>query len=460
MKSTRYPGCLALLMGALLIWGCGRKTPEPEVPGPGGENVSKGAPVELEVAVFEGGYGLDFFRARAEEFAQKKGLTLHFWGNPRVWEQLRPRFVQGDVPDLSWPGWDMDTWSLVYEGQVQAMDEYLETPAWDQDKPWKETFMPSLLERGKYQGHYYILPFNYNAFGWWYNVKMFQTHGWKPPRTWEELLTLGEKIKAAGIAPLTFQGKYPDYMLRGFFLPWAISVGGLEAYAAAQNLEPGAWAAEPFLKAAEMIAELVRRDFFLKGSIGLDHTASQMEFIEGRAAMIPCGTWLYSEMKKQMPKGFVMDFILPPVVSGGKGDPTLVHAAPETWIVPAKAKHPELGAELYKYMTSLENAKKFVAEKHTLMSIIGSDAGELPPNLKSPARIMREAKGIWHADHSEWYRAMNKELESALAALLTGEVTPAECVARMEKAATKAREDERLPKHRVTYETKTGKRGN
>jgi ABC-type glycerol-3-phosphate transport system substrate-binding protein len=123
MKMHRI-GMIALAFGLLAV-GCARQTAEE----PGGGSVAppteaaKGASVKMEVAVFQGGYGLDFFEKKAQEYAEKKGIEVKVWGNPRIWEQLRTRFVSGDVPDLSWPGWGMDVWALVYEGQVKAMDD-------------------------------------------------------------------------------------------------------------------------------------------------------------------------------------------------------------------------------------------------------------------------------------------------------------------------------------------------
>jgi len=422
---------------ALILVGCGEKTATK----PGGK-------VEVEVAVFQGGYGLDFFEYAAREYEKlHPDVKIRVWGNPRIWEQLRTRFVAGDVPDLCWPGWGMDTWALVYEGKVMEMDKFLDGKAYDQNKKWKDTFIPDLLEKGKYKGHYYILPFNNNVFGWWYNVGMFKQHGWKPPRTFDELLVLCEKIKKAGIAPITYQGKYPAYMLRGFLFPWAISAGGLEAFEDAQKLKPGAWKSPAFLKAARMVAELRDRGYFQKGAMGMDHTGSQMEFVLGRAAMIPCGTWLGSEMKKQIPPGFKMEYFNPPVLRDGKGDPSITSTGAETWIVPKEAKHPEIGADLFRFMTSLKMARKFVLQKQTLMSIKDSDLVKLPPDLVAAARCLRSAKATWDADYAEWYKAMNKEIEAAMAALLSGEVTPEECCERMEKAAEATRKDPSIPKH-------------
>ena len=428
----------ALIIAAICLSGCGKKQTAEE------------GKTEIEVAVFQGGFGLDFFEYAAREYEKTHpNVKINLWGNPRVWEQLRPRFVKGDPPDLTWPGWGMDYWGLVAENKVLAMDKYLDTKAYGQDKKWIETFDMRLLNKGKYEGHYYIMPFNQNVFGWWYNVDMFKKHGWQPPKTYAELLVLCEKIKKAGIAPITFQGRYPAYMLRGFLFPWVISDGGLQAFNDAQNLKPGAWSSPSFLRAAEMVAELRDKGYFQKGAMGMSHTESQMEFVLGRAAMIPCGTWLGSEMKRQIEPGFSMEFFNPPVMRDGKGDPSTTGTWVETWIVPKESKHPDIAADFFKFMTSLDMAKRFVAEKDTLMCIIGSDEVRLGPDLVAPARLIRKAKATWDADYANWYPSLGRETETAMAALLNGEMTPKQCVDYMERAAEKARKDKMRPRHRI-----------
>ena len=431
-----------IVLLALALVGCGSK--------PAGNGKSANGKIEIEVASFQGGFGLDFFEDAAREYEKTHpNVSIRVWGEPRIWEKLRPRFNQGDVPDLSWPGWGMDTWSLVAENQVMPLDKYLDGPSYDKKTKWKDTFIPALLDKGKFNGHYYILPFNNNVYGWWYNVDMFKQHGWTPPKTYEELLVLCEKIKKAGIAPITYQGKYPDYMLRGFLFPWAISAGGYQAFKDAENLKPGAWNSPAFLQAAQMVKQLADKGYFQSGAMGMDHTGSQMEFVLGRAAMIPCGTWLGSEMKKQIPPGFHMAFMNIPVLAKGKGDPTATSTAIEYWIVPAKSKHPDIAVDFYKFMTSLPKAKQFVQQKDTLMSIKGADAGKLPADLVEPAKCARNAKTLWNNDYRDWYRSMGEKIENSMADLLNGAATPQQCVDRMEKAATEARNDKDIPKHKV-----------
>src|SRR5690554_4562151 len=134
--------CYALVIVAILLFastGCGNKQ----------SAKSSSGKIELEVASFQGGYGLDFFEYAAREYEKTHpNVKINVWGNPRIWEKLRTRFLNNDVPDLCWPGWGMDVWALVANGQVMEMDKYLETKAYGQDKKWIDTFNQDLLKRG------------------------------------------------------------------------------------------------------------------------------------------------------------------------------------------------------------------------------------------------------------------------------------------------------------------------
>lgn len=405
---------------------------------------------DLEVVAFKGGFGIDFYEQCAKEFqAKNPGLKIKLEGNPRTWEQLRPRFVGGNPPDLTFPGWGMDHWGLVEEGQLLALDDALKSPSADGKTPWGETFEPTLLKLGQRDGHQYMLPYYVMLYGWWHDPKVFAANGWKVPTTWDELLVLCEQIKSKGIAPITYQGQYPYYMVEGMLLPWCISSGGIEAANAAQNLEPGAWKSPAMLKAAQMIDELNTKGYFQKGATAMSHTEAQTEFLNGKAAMVPCGSWLYSEMKNVMPPGAQMEFMLPPVLTDGKGDKTAVLIGIEPWMVPAAGKNPNAAVALFKSMTSLENAKKFVEQKGTLMSIKGSDEANLPDVLKVPAKVFRNAQSVFSNQYRQWYPEFEKELENALTSMLNKELTPEAFCDRVEAAAEKTRQDPAIKKYKV-----------
>ncbi len=427
---------------------------------PGGTTSSKPTAHELaatgkptgkvEVKLFKGGYGIGFFQRAAQDYMkQNPGVTITVSGDPKVWEELRPRMVAGDPPDLMYPGWGMDHWKLAQEGQLYTLDKALESPAYGSKESWRSTFIPSVLALGQKDGKQYVMPYFINIQGMWYDPGVFAKHGWTPPKTFPELLALCQKIKAAGIAPLTFQGKYPYYMIENMIIPWVQSIGGIQAVNDLQNLKPGAWQAPAVLQAVSMIDQLNKAGDFEKGAVGMTHTESQTEFVNGKAAMIPCGSWLHSEMAKTMPPGAQMAYFLPPVVPGGKGDPTAMEISIEPWMVPVKAKNPEAAIDFFKYLTSLPVAQKFVQEKETLMSVVGSDSGPLPPLLQSQDDLFKQSKTVYSYIARQWYPQMETSIENALTSLLNGDITPQQFCDRAEAAAKKTRDDPNIMKHHL-----------
>ncbi len=403
----------------------------------------------LEVRVFQGGYGVDFYERAAKEYEQAHpGVKIDLKGDPRIWEQLRPRFVAGDPPGLAFPGWGMDNYALIYEQQALPLDDYLlTTPYGEWQGTWKDSFIPEILQLGVYEGQTYLLPYYLSLNGWWYNVNLFRENGWTPPASFDELLALSEKIKAKGIAPVTYQGKYPAYAIQGFLLPWAISIGGIEAYRDAEALKPGAWKSEPFLKAAQMIDEMRKKGYFDPSANGLSHTEAQMDFLNGKAAMIPCGTWLHSEMKNQMPKGFQMEFFLPPRVKDGKGEPTALQVGVEPWLIPSQGRNTPLAVDFFKYLTSKKKAREFMLEKGSLTAVLDTSDGPLPSTLQKPAEALKNAKVTWTTRYSQWYKGFDENLKTKMGSLLLGELTPEQFVEQVEAEAEKVRQDPNIPKH-------------
>jgi N-acetylglucosamine transport system substrate-binding protein len=404
---------------------------------------------EISEAAFKGGYGIDFYEAAAKEFDAKHGTHTTVAGDPQIWKQLLPQLNGGDPPDLMFPGWGMDHWLLADENQLFVLDKALDSPAAEGTGSWRDSFEPALLKMGQKDGKQFVLPYYFNVQGWWYDPGVFAKNGWTPPQTFDDLLKLSDKIKAKGMAPVTFQGKYPYYMIEGMLLPWTASIGGIEAVNAAQNLEVGAWKSPAILQAAKMIKQLNDAGDLQKGAVGMSHTESQTEFVLGHAAMIPCGTWLYSEMKKTMPPESKMQFMMTPVVAGGKGDPTALDISIEPWMIPSAGKNPNGAVALFKYMTSLSKAKQFVEQKGTLMAIKGSDQAKIPETLIGAAKAFKGSKTVWSYLARQWYPKMETEIENALTSMLNNEITPEQFCDRAEAAAGKTRDDSTVSKHKV-----------
>jgi len=435
---------------AILLAGCGvsKAPPKADVKyAPAGEGVLSGS---LSVLAFKGGYGIDFYQAAGAEFqARNPGLKITVDGSPDIADQIRTSMLSGNPPDLMYPSWKYDFWNAVEEGQIMDLDQALDSPAYGGAGKWRDTFEPSILQLGQENGKQFMLPYFFSIFGWWYDPGVFERNGWTPPKTFAELEALCEKIKAKGIAPITFQGKYPSYMLQGMLFPWIQDLGGIQALDDIQNLVPGAWKRPAVVEAARMILELQSKGDYEKGAVGLSHTEAQTEFLNGHAAMIPCGTWLDSEMKKVMPPGARMRFFIAPVPDRMKGDASALDIEIEPWMVPVDAKNPNAAIAFYKYMTSLPKAKEFLEQKATLMAIKGSNDVQLPETLAAAAQAFRQSKTVYSMLAFQWYPAMANNIEGFLTSMLNGDLTPEQFCDRAESEAEKTRNDSTIMKFKV-----------
>ncbi|HTQ11470.1 MAG TPA: extracellular solute-binding protein [Fimbriimonadaceae bacterium] len=447
---------LGIVVALAVVAGCGGPAGGSNPSGATAANV-KSAPTgegklsgKLTVLAFKGGYDIDFYQAAGAEFqAKNPGLQVSVSGSPDVADQVRTAMLAGNPPDLMYPSWKYDHWDAAEEGQLMDLDSALDSPAYAGKGTWRDTFEPSILKLGQKDGKQFVLPYFFSVWGWWYDPGVFAANGWTPPKSFPELEALCEKIKAKGIAPITFQGKYPYYMIQGMLLPWAQDLGGIKVINDLQNLVPGAWENPAVLQAAQMIKDLRDKGDFEKGAVGLSHTESQTEFLNGHAAMIPCGTWLDSEMKKIMPPNAKMEFLMPPLPQNVQGDPTALCIEIEPWMVPAAAPNPNAAIAFFKYMTSLPKAQQFVQQKATLMSIEGANDVTLPDTLVQPSKLFKQSKTVYSYLARQWYTAMETEIEGALTSLLNGEITPKQFCDRAEAAAEKTRQDSSITKFKL-----------
>ncbi len=472
LKHTAVLGAGAVLGGSALA-ACAPSTPAPEptkapeAPAPAAPelpfevapeaidplNVEKG--VTIEGVFFQGGYGIDYIKYAADIFEKLHPETkMSVTGIQRVGEQLRPRFIAGNPPDVidnSGAG-NLDTTALAAEGQLLDLEPLMNAPALDTPgKLFKETLFPGSQDVGVFDGKQLFLNIAYTVFGIWHSKSLFEKKGWTYPKMWDEMLEFCETVKKEeGIYPWTYQGKYPGYMVFGVLMPLIYKIGGNEAIINIDNLEPDAWRAPEVKQAVELMYQLAVRDLIMPGTEGLTHTEAQAEWLKGNAIFIPCGTWLENEMKGVTPEGF--DMVVEPVpgVQGGKGSPESIYASSgETYFVPAKAKHPRGGMEFLRCLMSKASAKFFVTEVSSMMPVIGGTEGvQLSSAMDSAIKAVAAAGDeIFVYRFSSWYRKLGTEVSNRTGELLTKRITPDEFIDAVQKVADEVKADPDIKKY-------------
>lgn len=378
----------------------------------------------LEVAVFEGGYGTRWHRGVAAAFAAETGTPVNLWGDPRLEDKLKPRLLRGDPPDVIMSN-NLPFWLLIANGAAHPLNDALAKVPPGGTASWGDSFFPGMLDAYQTEGRIYAVPNAFGAWMGWYDARMFREHGWVPPTTWEEFIALCEAIAAAGIAPLTFQGKYPVYAWWTFSL-LVQRCGGAALINRLNAMEPGAFEDPDAVRAAALLQDLARR-FFQPGALAMTHTESQLQFVNGRAAMVFCGVWLENEMRASIPPGFELRAFNVPGTPGGRGNPSVIFGeGTEFLFVPAGAAHPEEATAFCRFMVSPARAASLATE----IGVISPLRGATPRNAVSPALssvldIVDQADGIFALRHRTLLpRWNNRVMIPQLGALVEGRVTP------------------------------------
>ncbi|HEX73142.1 MAG TPA: extracellular solute-binding protein [Candidatus Hydrogenedentes bacterium] len=400
----------------------------------------------VEVAVFEGGYGVHWHlgiarRYEEEMAAQGRALRVDLWGDPRLSEKIKPRILRGDPPDVVLMH-ELPIWLLIAAGKILPFDDVLDQPALDAASPWRDLFMPGMLSMYQADGKTFAIPSAIQAWACWYDARLFRRHGWTPPATWTEFVALCDRIQAAGIAPLAFQGKYPGYAWFTF-ISLVQRCGGLAAINRINFMEEGAFSHPDVVWAASLLQDM-SRTHFQRGAMAMTHTESQLQFVNNQAALIFCGLWLHNEMKASTPPGFEMRCFTVPAVEGGKGNPRLVNGAGSEFLfVPADARRPEEGFAFARYMVSLRNASGMGAAIGVLSPLHGGTPREaVDPPLQSAMDMIDQAEAFFYERTSEllleW---MNQVMQPNLAALLRGELTPDAYCAALDRGMAEAKKN-------------------
>ena len=322
--------CVTAIAASAFV-GCGNKEEAPkDNEKPSTEQAEgSGEKKVLEIAVFEGGFGKDYWDACIDAFeAEHPDVEVKMEANPKIGDIIRPKLSSENTPDFIYLSTNDPSGianALIKDKALVDLSDVFDRE--DPDNPGqklKDKILPGFLDTPLTtpygDGKVFLAPLYYNVTGMWYNKALFKEKGWEVPKTWDEFFELGKKAKDEGIALYTYQGQAPGY-----------------------NYEEGAWKDPNVKKALDIFQRMADEDMVLNGTVGMTHTQAQVEFLNGKALFLPCGSWLEGEMKDAIPEGFEFGFMAPPAFK--EGDTPYVTTTIEQMYIPAKSDQVELAKE-------------------------------------------------------------------------------------------------------------------
>ncbi|WP_198144516.1 ABC transporter substrate-binding protein [Parafrankia sp. EUN1f] len=224
---------------------------------------------------------------------------------------------QGALPQL----FPANTPALIREladnGRVADVSKVLSgSPAADSVLPAAQSAADQIF------GAQLVLPVELNIEGIWYNKKILSDNGIDVPKTWDALVAAFEKLKQAGVQPVSAAGAGGD--------GWGVSrwVGAylfrtLGPDALKDVADGKAKLTDPeYVAAAQAISDLGKAGYFGPSPTSIDYATALNTFLTGDAAFIYMGSWALSNFNDPKENKIGEDAIgfLPfPEVSGGKG---------------------------------------------------------------------------------------------------------------------------------------------
>ena len=233
------------------------------------------------------------------------------------------------------------------------------------DQVFKST-LPSMTVDGKQWG----IPFAYYQWGVYYRKDLFDKYGISVPKSWDEFLAAGKKLKDNGITPFTIGTKFP-WTAAGWFDYLNLRINGYDFHI--QLMDGKVPYSDPRVK--DVFAkwkELIDAGFFLANHSNYSWQESVPFLINGKAAMILIGNFFTPMIPADMNDkfGFFPFPVIKPDIADGEDAPV------DTIHIPAKAKN-KAGARKF---------LEFVAKPETQQTI-AEGIKQLPPNLNAKAPV-------------------------------------------------------------------------
>ncbi|MFC7492204.1 MULTISPECIES: N-acetylglucosamine/diacetylchitobiose ABC transporter substrate-binding protein [unclassified Knoellia] len=408
----------------------------------------------VEAVIFNGGYGFDYVTFAAN-LAQKNqaGSTFTVKPSTQIAQELQPRFVGGNPPDL------------IDNSGANAIG--LSTIA-DQLEDLKDVFAAKNLEGTTIQDTLYpgvespgtigdkLVAINYvqTVYAIWYSASLFEANGWTAPKTWDEAIDLGAKAKAKGKF-LMLWGKEAATYYQTLALASAMKEGGDEVRLSFENLKPDCWSHPAMQGVIKAMETIVKNGYMKPGGGGTQFTAAQAQWSNDQAALLyPSGSWIENEIKDQTKEGFMMTGAPEMTLTSGSKMPyTALHsAAGEPFIVPSKSKNPAGGKELLRTMLSKEAATNFAKTKlsATIVKDTVPEDGFGSTALQSQGKMLKEAgDDVFTWNFVDIY-GMNQDQLVPWNAFLSGQIDAAALTKQLQAITDKVAKDSSVKKVEVS----------
>ena len=129
------------------------------------------------------------------------GSTVKVSATTEIAQELQPRFVGGDPPDLiDNSGENAIGFSTILD-QLEDLNDVLDAPNLEGTKI-RDTLFGGVEAPGTFDGKLAALNYVLTVYAVWYSASLFKDNGWTPPTTWDEAIDARRRGQEGGQVPL------------------------------------------------------------------------------------------------------------------------------------------------------------------------------------------------------------------------------------------------------------------
>lgn len=351
-------------------------------------------------------------------------VDLQFKGRTGNREALQPALDGGTQIDMF--DEDIDRVNGMYADYLMDLEELAKGN--DYEATANPALMAACREAGG--GTLKTIPYQPNIFAFFYNKALFEQAGIeKEPATWAEFLDVCQKLKDAGITPMTMDDAYATCVI-GYHL--ARLVGEERVKEIVNN---GEWDDPAVLQMAKDIEDLATKGYFseMVGS-NVWPAGQNSELAVGTAAMYLNGSWLPNEVKAMTGPDFQWGCFAYPAVENGVNGPETNNFGAQVFGINKDSKMSKEAFDLITYITKGEYDKKLADLSVGIPSDTTNTEWPEMVACAKPAMDASTARFTW-ACGVESNVDMTPVIKENFIKLMAGSMTADDFVAAMQEAS-------------------------
>jgi raffinose/stachyose/melibiose transport system substrate-binding protein len=304
---------------------------------------------------------------------------------------------------------------------------------------YKDRFLKAALDPFSLEGKLFALPVgSISTSALYYNKKMFEKYGLKPPATYQDLVNIAATLKQDKISTIGFGGGTAYMWPMWFFQSFAQTSGNKSVERTFDTLRGKAKFTDPDYVAAMKALEQFGKDgIFQPGVNGIDTKGGLAVFSTGKSAMFYGGSWEYPGFLKAAEESggkFEVGVVTFPLVSnasvkpqatGGSGSALGIYSA----ISPQKE---QLAKKFIDFYSSDEVQQQYLTEVKGAFSVNANVKGTLQDPI---TKSLQESYLPQTVTFLDWYWSpeITKAVQENIQAVVGGQKPAEQAMADIQK---------------------------